>query len=179
MKVDEQGVRSARKHQVIPRTLVLLTSDDPDTGQREILLIKGAPTKRLWPNRYNGLGGHVEAHEDILQAAQREVQEEAGLFIPTLALRGVIHINTGRDTGKDSEGARPGVLVFVFVGHTQERSVQAGDEGEPAWLPLEHLDDYPLVDDLYALIPLALDDGPPFYGHYYPRSDGSMAYSFR
>lgn len=175
MNADEQGVRSARKHQVIPRTLVLLTSDNPDNGQREILLIKGAPTKRLWANRYNGLGGHVEADEDILQAAQREVQEEAGLFVPTLGLRGVIHINTGRDT----EGARPGVLVFVFVGHSKTRNVQAGDEGKPAWLPLDALNDYPLVDDLYALIPLALDDGPPFYGHYYPRSDGSMAYSFR
>src|SRR5690606_7255695 len=175
MNADEQGVRSARKHQVIPRTLVLLTSHNPANGQREILLIKGAPTKRLWPNRYNGLGGHVEAHEDILQAAQREAQEEAGLFVPTLTLRGVIHINTGRD----ATGERPGVIVFVFVGHVDERTVRAGMEGEPAWLRLDHLDDYPLVDDLYAIIPLALADGPPFYGHYYPRSDGSMAYSFR
>ena len=68
----EQFVSRGR-YTVIPRTLVFLRNGD------DILLLKGAPTKRLWAGRYNGLGGHVEADETIMAGALREVREEAGL----------------------------------------------------------------------------------------------------
>jgi 8-oxo-dGTP diphosphatase len=182
MQANEQGVREAgrRRYQAIPRTLLLITSVNPDSEhpdpakRRDLLLIKGAPTKRLWANRYNGLGGHVEAGEDVLSAAQRELAEETGLTQVALTLRGVINI----DTGVDEEGPRPGVLLFVLVGETQEREVTPNVEGTPEWIPLSQLDDYPLLDDLYAVIPLALGDGAIFYGHYSPRRDGSLSYRF-
>ncbi len=176
MQADEQGVRETgrRRYQAIPRTLLLITSTNPLSNQREVLLLKGASTKRLWANRYNGLGGHIEANEDILRAGQRELEEETGLTDIALTLRGVVNI----DTGNDEQGARPGVLVFVLVGETQVREVVTSTEGTPEWIPLAEVDDYPLVDDLYALIPLALGDGPIFYGHYSPRADGSMSYRF-
>ena len=178
MQANEQGVRAEkRRYQTIPRTLIFVTSINPATGQREVLLLKGAPTKRLWANRYNGLGGHVEADEDVLAAAERELLEETGLTPARLHLRGVVNI----DTGRDKQGPRPGVMVFVFVAETDVRVVQASAEGIPEWLPIAALDDFPLVDDLYALIPLALagDDNAFFFGHYHPRADGSMAYHFR
>jgi 8-oxo-dGTP diphosphatase len=176
MRANEQGVREVgrRRYQAIPRTLLLITSLAPDSQRREVLLLKGAPTKRLWANRYNGLGGHIEAGEDVMSAAQRELVEETGLSGVALTLRGVINI----DTGSDDEGPRPGVLLFVLVGETQTRAVTATAEGTPEWIPLTDLNDYPLLDDLYAVIPLALGDGPTFYGHYSPRPDGSMSYRF-
>jgi 8-oxo-dGTP diphosphatase len=178
MQASEQGVREPgrRRYQAIPRTLLLITSQNPDhaTEYRDLLLLKGAPTKRLWANRYNGLGGHLEANEDVLSAAQRELAEETGLTGVALTLRGVINI----DTGADEQGPRPGVLLFVLVGETQIRDVITTAEGTPEWIPLTHLDDYPLLDDLYAVIPLALGNGPTFYGHYTPRADGSMNYRF-
>lgn len=178
MQADEQGVHEAgrQRFQAIPRTLILLRGVHPESGRRAVLLIKGAATKRLWPNRYNGLGGHVEAGEDVASAARRELAEETGLNDVDLALRGVVTIDTGHD---DAGLPRPGVIMFVFVGECASTAVHGSEEGMAEWLPLDALDDYPLVDDLYALIPLALDDGPLFYGSYRPRTDGSLAYRFQ
>lgn len=177
MNVADQGARDPRRqrYQAIPRVLVFLTSRNPQTGASEVLLLKGAATKRLWANRYNGLGGHVEANEDVYAAALREVQEEAGLEPAHLALRGVVNI----DTGSDELGAQPGIMMFIFTGEAPTRATIPSSEGELHWLPLNSLADYPLVDDLYELIPHALMSGF-FYGHYAPRAaDGMMEYRWR
>ena len=76
-----------------------------------------------------------------------------------------------------AHGDQPEVL-FVMRGETQTRTVTPTAEGTPEWIPLTQLEDYPLLDDLYAVIPLTLGDGPIFYGHYSPRADGSMSYRF-
>ncbi len=173
MKVSEQGARRDRHH-VLPRVLIFLSGRHPETGENEVLLLKGAPTKRLWANRYNGLGGHVEANEDVLAAAQRELAEEAGIVAVPLTLTGVIHI----DAGNDAAGALPGILVFVFCGESNQRTTISSAEGTPEWVPLSRLAAYPLVDDLHQVIPLALS-GEFFYGHYRPNSQGEMVYEFR
>ncbi len=177
MNVDEQGVGKGgkRRYQAIPRTLILVTSVNPRSGGREVLLLKGAPDKRLWANKYNGLGGHVEAGEDLLSAAERELAEESGLAVDALRLRGVVNI----DTGRDEMGPRPGVLMFVFTGESRERRVRVSGEGSPEWIPVAGLADYALVDDLYEVIPRALGDGPVFFGRYWPGVDGEMVYEFR
>lgn len=176
LNVSAQGTREPgrRRYQAIPRVLIFLTSRNPQTGAQEVLLLKGAPTKRLWANHYNGLGGHVEAEEDIYTAALREVSEEAGLEPEHLALRGVVNI----DTGSDEQGLRPGVMMFVFVGEAPSRTVVPSVEGELHWLPLDALAHYPLVADLYELIPRALA-GSFFYGHYAPLEDDTMRLTWR
>lgn len=176
MNASEQGTSTpgAGRALVTPRVLVFLTSINPANGVREVLLLKGAPTKRLWANKYNGLGGHVEPTEDVYTAAVREVREEAGLAVHDLTLRGVVTI----DTGADASGRHPGVLMFVFVGKAAGRAIQSGPEGAPAWLPLTEVHAYPRVDDLLELLPRALA-GPFFYGHYSPQADGTLRYAFQ
>lgn len=174
MNVSEQGAReSGARHLVIPRVVIFLTSINPATGEREVLLLKGAPTKRLWENKYNGLGGHVEPTEDVYTAAVREVWEEAGIEVKALTLRGIVTI----DTGFDEFGRRPGVLMFVFVGETSERIFWPSREGTLSWVAIDALTAYPLVDDLFELLPRALK-GPFFFSHYSPLPDGTLRYTF-
>jgi len=58
---EEQGVLGHERYVLIPRTLVFLFCGD------QVLLLRGAPTKRIWPDRYNGLGGHLERGESLLE----------------------------------------------------------------------------------------------------------------
>ena len=74
--------------------------------------------------------------------------------------------------------ARPGVLMFVFVGETQNRVVHTTAEGTPEWIPINEIGQHPLVDDLYEVIPRALAEGEIFYGHYWPDETGKMNYRF-
>ena len=71
MPQSDQGITNDR-YTIIPRTAIFLRRGD------SYLLLKGAPTKRLWANQYNGLGGHIEKGEDALSAAKRE---GIGLYI--------------------------------------------------------------------------------------------------
>lgn len=137
-------------------------------------MLKGAADKRLWANRFNGIGGHVEAGEDLLSAACRELAEESSIRGADLRLRGAINIFVGEEGG-----APKGVMVFLFTGDvTSDVPLEGSAEGSLAWLPLSHLADYPLVDDLYALIPRLFATQGAIYGHYTPDENGTMRYQF-
>lgn len=144
------------RYTVIPRTLVFLRHGD------DVLLLKGAPTKRLWANRYNGLGGHVEADETIAAAALREVWEEAGIAaerVADLALRGLVNV-----VGSGAAAGGPGVLLCIFVGRTLTRDVVASAEGELEWAPVRDLASVDLVDE-DRFLPRLLETERLLFGH--------------
>ena len=175
MKVSQQGTSGAKvRYQTVPRTLIFLTSVNPNTQAKEVLLLKGASTKK-WAGAYNGVGGHIEAGEDVYQSAIREVAEETGLTDCSLLLRGVVNI----DIGFSPENPLRGVMMFVFTGESPTRTVIESDEGTLEWVPLSELESYPLVDDLFELVPLVLNsDSQLVYGHYQPDEAGKMNYRF-
>ena len=165
MRLEDQGMDPAR-YAVIPRTLTFLL----DGG--DVLLLRGAPTKRLWAGRLNGVGGHVEPGEDVVASARREVLEETGLAAEDLALRAVVHVG--------GEPPLPGILFFVFLGRAPSRRTRPSPEGALEWHPLAALPAGEMVADLPTLLPRVLraPAGEVLWGHYAPGPSGEIEYRF-
>jgi 8-oxo-dGTP diphosphatase len=145
------------RYRVAPRTLCFVTHS------ADVLLLRGAPTKRIWPDKYNGVGGHVEPDEDVYSAALREIQEETGLEVRDLRLCGVINIPVDADHNT-------GILVFVFTAAAATREVKPSEEGALEWIPRDRLPTQDLVEDLLTLLPRVLAmsaSDPPFFAHYH------------
>ena len=143
------------KYAVIPRVLIF-----PVNAEGQVLLIQGSPSKKIWPNLWNGLGGHVEKGESILLAARRELKEESGLEAQTFSYAGQIQVETGTNTG---------IAVFVFIARGLIGELKASEEGVLAWKALDEALSLPLVEDLYTLLPLLLngeEKSAPFWGAY-------------
>ena len=136
MPQSDQGVTTDR-YTVIPRTAIFLQRGDL------YLLLKGAPTKPLWANKYNGLGGHIERGEDILTAAKRELLEETGLTAD-LWLCGTVIVDAGET----------GICLFLFSGECQEGEgePQPSKEGTAEWVAYDALSELQVVEDLPILV---------------------------
>lgn len=165
MPAYQQGVTGER-YTFVPRTLIFITRAD------RVLLVKGAAEKKLWANLYNGIGGHVERGENIRFSALREVDEETGLEVTELKFCGTISIDATEKSG---------VCIFVFKAESSEGEPSPSKEGLLEWVRFEEINDLPLVDDLYTLLPRVLASAPdtqPFFWHYSYNQFDQLVISF-
>ncbi len=160
MPLSDQGI-SRERYMLIPRTAIFLRRGDL------FLLIKGAPTKRLWAGKYNGLGGHVERGEDVCSAAKRELMEEAGLTAD-LWLCGTVIVDVGEI----------GICLYVFSGESLDGEVKASAEGTVEWVAFERVTEgLPVVEDLPVILSRIRNmrrGDPPFSARSFYDVDGKL-----
>jgi len=164
MPASEQGVDLSR-YMLIPRVLIFVTRGT------SVLLLKGASTKRIWANKYNGVGGHIEPGEDILSAAHRELIEETGLTA-NLWLCGTVVVDTGEN---------PGIGIYILTGECPDGLPRPSAEGGPEWVSFSNVSKLPTVEDL----PLFLNciqkmkcGDPPFSARSYYDDEQKLTLEF-
>jgi len=168
MGAKQQGAdATAGRWLVIPRTLCFVFNGD------DVLLMKRGPHRRVFPNQYNGLGGHIERGEDPATGARREILEESGLEVTDLRLRGVYNVDAGEETG---------IVLYIYTAQsvTREPSVES-DEGTLHWVKQSEVMSLDLVEDLPYILPRVLeatDTTPPFSAHLSYDSDDQLQIQF-
>src|SRR5262245_47527737 len=109
--------------------------------------------------KYNGLGGKLDAGEDVVAGLRREVREEAGIECDALALRGTI---SWPGFGKHSEDW----FGFIFRIYRWHGDVRAENpEGVLVWMDVERILDLPLWEGDRHFLPLVFaGDARQFHG---------------
>jgi 8-oxo-dGTP diphosphatase len=109
--------------------------------------------------KYNGLGGKVDAGEDVVTCLRREIQEEAGIECHQLVLRGTISWPGFGKKGEDWFG-----FVFRVESWTGEPA-RENAEGNLEWVAVDRLLDLPLWEGDRHFLPLVFtNDAKQFHG---------------
>jgi len=138
----------------------------------QVLMIhRNARSDDVHWGKYNGLGGKMEAGEDILSCMHREIREEAGIECLSTRLRGTINWPGFGKPGQPGEDW----LGFIFVIDSYSGTpFSANSEGTLEWIPLADLLSLPLWEGDRLFLPLVFDeDIRPFHG-VMPYHNGQM-----
>jgi len=125
-----------QRYQVIPRVMCLIYYQD------EVLLIKGSKAKD-WAGSLNGVGGHIEKGEGVIEAAEREIEEETGLKVKNTKLKGVVHVD---------DFFEKQIMMFVTTSQAQTKEVVANEEGELVWVKRQQISNHKVMEDLEEIM---------------------------
>lgn len=156
---------------VMPYTPIVATLGyvlSPDRSQ-VLLIHRNARPDDQHLGKYNGLGGKLEADEDVVAGMRREIREEAGIECEELQLRGTISWPGFGKNGEDWLG-----FVFV-VTHYSGTPLRSNAEGTLEWVAVERILDLPLWDGDRRFLPLVFDADPRMFHGVMPYRDGMMA----
>jgi 8-oxo-dGTP diphosphatase len=156
------------RYKLIPRTLIFLFDKE------NVLLLKGASNKSIWANKLNGIGGHIERGENVIQSAQRELFEETNIVNQPLWICGNILINTN--------DLMTGILLFILKGLYTGSEFRNSEEGQLYWLNINKLPLEKLVEDLGDLLPKVYAhkiSDPIFSGRYYYNEFDNLVITFQ
>lgn len=155
----------------ILNTCVYVLSPD---RTRLLLMHRNKSTDDWHFGKYLGLGGKVEAGEDVVTCAQREVAEESGLTVESMVLRGTV-------LWPGFAGPDRNVMGFIFrVDAFSGEPHQGNREGTLEWVPIDRLTTLPMWESDHEWLPMVLDADPRQFHGVMPYQDGKMvAWSFQ
>ncbi len=154
----------------MPYTPILATLGyvlSPD-GRRVLLIHRNARANDQHLGKYNGLGGKLEADEDIAAGMRREILEEAGITCDAMQLRGTISWPGFGKAGEDWFG-------FVFRVTRYSGTPHASNaEGVLEWVDIDRVLELPMWEGDRHFVPLVFDDDPRAFHMVMPYRDGRM-----
>jgi 8-oxo-dGTP diphosphatase len=160
----------------MPYTPILATLGyvlSPD-GRQVLLVHRNRRPEDPHLGKYNGLGGKLDAGEEIVACMRREIREEAGLECDQLTLRGSISWPGFGKQGEDWFG----FIFRIDAWHGTPRP--ENPEGTLEWIDLERLLDLPLWEGDRFFLPLVFERTARQFHGVMPYRDGrpvSWSYS--
>lgn len=152
-------------YQPILGTLGYVLSPD---GRQVLLVHRNARPEDEHLGKYNGLGGKLDPEESITEGMKREIQEEAGIEVTEMTLRGTISWPGFGKHGEDWFG-----FIFLITGFTG--TAHTGNlEGTLSWEPLEKLVNFelPMWEGDRYFLPLIFDGDPRAFHGVMPYAEG-------
>lgn len=160
---------------VMPYTPILATLGyvlAPDCKQA-LMIHRNSRDDDHHRGKYNGLGGKLEANEDVVAGMRREIREEAGIECLDMSLRGTISWPGFGKNGEDWFG-----FLFIiprFSGVPFERN----PEGVLVWADIDKLDELSLWEGDSLFLKLVFDADPrPFHGVMPYRAGRMLGWTF-
>lgn len=152
-------------------TLAYILSPD---GRRVLLIHRNRRPDDSHFGKYNGLGGKLDAGEDVAACVRREIREESGLECETLVLRGTVSWPGFGKHGEDWFG-------FIFrVDRFRGEPLRENPEGALQWVEIDRLLELPLWEGDRHFLPLVFERSDRQFHGVMPYRDGrpvSWSYS--
>ena len=121
-------------------------------------ILLGLKKRGFGEGKWNGFGGKVEPGEKIIDAAKREVYEEAGITVRDIKKNGVIEFEFLGD---------PEILqVHIFKASEFEGNVRESEEMKPKWFDVSKIPFHKMWPDDSHWMPLLLA-GKNFKGKFW------------
>ncbi|HZU38883.1 MAG TPA: 8-oxo-dGTP diphosphatase [Gemmataceae bacterium] len=135
-------------------------------GSQVLLIHRNRRPEDAHFGKYNGLGGKLDAGEDVVSCIRREIREEAGIECDALVLRGTISWPGFGKHGEDWFG-------FIFrIDHWHGEPLAGNPEGSLEWVAVERVLELPLWEGDRHFLPLVFEHSPRQFHGVMPYRDG-------
>ena len=142
--------------------------------RKQVLLVhRNARADDEHLGKYNGLGGKLEANEDVVAGMKREIMEEAGIDCTQMSLRGTVSWPGFGKNGEDWLG-----FIFLITDFEGE-PFKENPEGTLDWVPLNEMDALPMWEGDRYFLPMVFDDDARAFHGVMPYKNGApVSWSF-
>ena len=161
---------ASNKYCPIVGTLGFILSE---CGKKVLMVHRNAREDDDQLGKYNGLGGHMEANEDVASCMEREIMEEAGIEVLHMTLRGTINWTGFGPKGEDWMG-----FIFLITKYSGI-PFSSNEEGDLSWIDIDKIPELPMWEGDKHFIPLVFDgDERAFHGYMPYDNDKPLSWNY-